>query len=467
MIRELSLTTRVTVLFSLVSAGVLLGLALLIGQAVDRHFEEEDYTTLADKAALVKRIAAEPSEQPLEKRLADALQNHTGFVAQLKASNGAVLYATPGFDFDQVWRELSARMGDHATHASREAGPLRLMIAQHGALHYRAVQSPVLTTDNRRLELILGTDTEIHDHFTREFRHTLAYYVGLAVLLSGVLGWWAARRGLLPLRGMATRAAAVTAQRLNERMEVEAMPVEMRELARNLNTMLARLQHDFARLSEFSSDLAHELRTPITNMMTQTQVVLSQTRGRANYQEVLESNAEELQRLARMVSDMLYLARVEQDITLAHPELLRLRFEVQALFDFYEALAEERGVRLVVTGDANIIGDRLMMRRALGNLLSNALRYTPASGGITVELSSASGNTTVSVQNDGQKIPAALLPSLFDRFFRGEKSRVRSDHDGVGLGLAITRAIAHAHSGDITVSSDGGKTSFILSLKSA
>ena len=245
-----------------------------------------------------------------------------------------------------------------------------------------------------------------------------------------------------------------------------AAPVEIRELARTLNAMLERLQHDFARLSAFSSDLAHEMRTPITNLMTQTQVVLSQPRPAAKYEEVLASNAEELQRLSRTVSDMLYLARVEQDITLAHPEPLTLMTEVRALFDFYEALAEERGVQLLASGEAGIVGDRLMVRRALGNLLANALRYTPAGGSIRVVLTPGPQQVLLSVENDGQDIPATLLPSLFDRFFRGDKSRVRSDLDGVGLGLAITRAIAHAHGGTIDVRSGGGTTCFVLSFES-
>jgi len=466
LIGKLSLTARLTALFSLVSAVVLLGLALLIGQAVDRHFEEEDFTTLADKANLIRRIAAERSERPLASRMSDALPNETGFIVRLTSTDGAVIHATKGFDFDQGWLAEPSRMSGLAKHSGHEPAWLHPTIAKRGDIQYRAVRAHVLSSDGRRLNLILGTDTEIHDHFTREFRRTLAGYVGLAVLLSGFAGWWAARKGLSPLHGMATRAAAVTAQRLDERMEVQAMPIEMQELARNLNAMLSRLQQDFTRLSEFSSDLAHELRTPITNLMTQTQVALSQPRSPAKYQEVLESNTEELQRLARMVSDMLYLARVEQDVTLAHPEPLQLRDEVQALFDFYEALAEERDVRLAVVGTANMVGDRLMVRRALGNLLSNALRYTPPSGRIAVKLFADTGKVTVIIENDGQDIPPALLPSLFERFFRGDKSRGRSDLEGVGLGLAITRAIARAHGGDITVRSNGGKTSFHLSLAS-
>ncbi len=141
-------------------------------------------------------------------------------------------------------------------------------------------------------------------------------YVALAVLASGLFGWWAARRGLSPLRAMASRAKAVTGDKLDQRMPVEAVPVEMAALAADLNAMLARLQDDFRRLSEFSSDLAHELRTPLTNLMTQTRVALSQPRDAARYRDVLASNVEELQRLSRMVSDMLYLAKMEHGLDL-------------------------------------------------------------------------------------------------------------------------------------------------------
>ncbi len=180
---------------------------------------------------------------------------------------------------------------------------------------------------------------------------------------------------------MASRASGVTANKLDARMPVAAVPLEMADLAATLNAMLARLQDDFRRLSEFSSDLAHELRTPITNLMTQTHVVLSQPREAAKYREVLVSNAEELQLLGRMVSDMLYLAKMEHGITLPSEEAISVADEVQALFDFYEALAEDKGVSLQLRGQAKIAGDRLMLRRALSNLLSNALRYTPQGNG--------------------------------------------------------------------------------------
>lgn len=309
------------------------------------------------------------------------------------------------------------------------------------------------------------------------FRQSLAFYTALAALASGLLGWWAARRGLAPLRTMASRARTVTAHKLDERMPVEAVPVEMADLAATLNAMLERLQRDFDRLSEFSSDLSHELRTPLTNLMTQTHVVLSQPRDAAKYRDVLTSNAEELQRLGRMVSDMLYLAKMEHGITLPNAEHIDIAEEVTALFEFYDALAEDKGVRLQQRGNGRITGDRLMLRRALSNLLSKALRHTPAGKGIVVEIAPSADAVAVTVENEGETIRPELLPSLFDRFFRADKSRARPDSDGAGdrtgdgtgdgtgLGLAITQAIMAARGGSIAVESAQGRTRFVLTFR--
>ena len=255
---------------------------------------------------------------------------------------------------------------------------------------------------------------------------------------------------------------AVTAHKLDLRMPVEAVPVEMADLALSLNTMLDRLQADFARLSEFSSDLAHELRTPISNLLTQTQVSLAHQRDADTYRDVLASNAEEFQRLARMVSDMLLLAKTENGLELPHGEAIVLEHEVQALFDFYDAVADEKGVRLRSTGSARIVGDRLMVRRAISNLLSNALRHCPAHSEVEVALTQTGQAVTLCVSNAGDTIDASHLPRLFDRFYRIDKSRVHPDSEGTGLGLAITRAIMLAHGGFATAASREGRTAFCL-----
>ncbi len=452
---RLSLTARLTALFSLTSACVLLGLGWLIFSAMDRHFADQDYALLGDNLRMVERIVAGGPPDGIAARLADAQKHHGGLLIHVQGDRGEPLFASPGFDFRAAIDAATRPNAD-----GLEGNGLEWR--QNGQLYRGMVRTLRYPGTGEPLRMLVGMDTEIHDHFIHAFRQSLVFYIALAALASGVLGWWAARRGLSPLRTMASRAQTVTGSKLYERMPVEAVPVEMADLAANLNAMLARLQDDFRRLSEFSSDLAHELRTPITNLMTQTQVALSQPRDAGNYRDILASNAEELQRLARMVSDMLYLAKMEHGLDLPNTEAIRIADEVRALFDFYEALAEDKAVRLDLQGDGRIRGDRLMLRRALSNLISNALRYTPPGGSIVVDVADAGEHVEVAVQNDGAEIDPRLLPSIFDRFSRGDKSRTRPESDSVGLGLSITRAIMLAHGGDISVRSERGKTRFAL-----
>jgi len=298
--------------------------------------------------------------------------------------------------------------------------------------------------------------------FLNGLRRSLALYVLAAIAACGLLSWVTARQGLAPMRDMKSRAARVTGQKLAERMPVQAVPVEMADLAQELNRMLDRLQEDFQRLTDFASDLAHELRTPISNLLTQTQVALATKRDAATYRDILASNAEEFERLARMASDMLFLAKTERDADLQGVERFSARREAQALLEFYEAVADEKHVRLHLEGDGDIEGDRLMFRRALSNLLSNAVRHTPEAGTVTIRITSAGQAATVAVENTGADIDPKVLPRLFDRFYRADPSRAHPDSDGSGLGLAITRAIAQAHGGSVTASSGQGRTCFTL-----
>lgn len=454
--RRHSLTTRLTVFFSLSSAGVLLGLGLLIFTAMDRHFADEDYALLRDNMRLVERTIAQGPASTLPARLTETYQHHTGLLVAVRDAQGQTHYASQGFDPSLALAAAQNQRGRHDFFNWHEAGK-----------EYRGMRADMTAQAGQRVEVILAMDTEIHEHFMRAFRRSLVFYVALAALASGVFGWWAAYRGLLPLRTMGSRAKSVTGEKLSARMPVESVPVEMADLAADLNAMLGRLQDEFRRLSEFSSDLAHELRTPLTNLMTQTQVALAQPRDAAKYREILASNAEEFQRLSRMVSDMLYLAKMEHGLDLPHKEVISIEAEVSALFDFYEALAEDKGIELQWQGHGTIAGDRLMLRRALSNLLSNALRHTPARGKVLVEATMDHDGTSIAVENDGEPIPADVLPSLFDRFFRGDKSRVRPESDSVGLGLSITRAIMAAHGGDISVQSANGKTRFVMVFPSS
>ena len=226
--------------------------------------------------------------------------------------------------------------------------------------------------------------------------------------------------------------------------------------------MLERLEDAFQRLSDFSADLAHELRTPVSNLMMQTQVALSLPRDADHYRAILESNSEEYERLARMISDMLLLAKAENGLVLVHEEFVDLAHEVRQLFDFYELSADEKHIGLQVRGEGTLHGDRLMLRRALGNLISNALRHTPVRGTICVEINQDGAQLRIQVQNTGEPIAAAHLARFFERFYRADPARQRDAGEGTGLGLSITQAIVRAHGGEVSAASSDGMTNFSL-----
>lgn len=248
----------------------------------------------------------------------------------------------------------------------------------------------------------------------------------------------------------------------NARLEVDAVPVELADLAETLNAMLARLEDSFRRLSDFSSDLAHEFRTPISNLMTQTQVTLARPRSAAEYSEVLASNIEEYERLSRMIADMLFIAKADEGQIVPSQERLCLGELMADLVEFHRLVAEEKGVVLTHEGDGAMRGDPLMVRRAVGNLLSNAIRHTPPGGRVTASiLHEDSGSVVIAIANTGETVPAEHLPRLFDRFYRVDPSRTGEGSQS-GLGLAIVKSIVEAHGGRVSVGSANGVTSFRL-----
>ena len=227
--------------------------------------------------------------------------------------------------------------------------------------------------------------------------------------------------------------------------------------------MLDRLGESFSRLTQFSSDLSHELRTPINNLMGEAQVALSRARTADQYREVLESSLEELDRLSRMTENMLFLARTDQPAAGIIRDWIDARREVEKLAEFYEIMADESGLHIRCTGNARVFADLSLMRRAISNLISNALRHTPRGGDVEVALKDETdGSATIAISNAGPGIPAQHLKRIFDRFYQVDTSRERS-RDGVGLGLAIVNSIMRLHGGTVSVSSEpGAHTTFIL-----
>ena len=446
MLRRLTLVTRLTVLYALVSAIVLSGLGVMVARATYAHFVDLDLTYLQGKASLVKSsLTQDKDSTAIQALMMQQMRSHEGLYIAIDGGATEAL-KIEGVDFSSL-RDAQIAWGQTYDWKNQD-------------LALRGIKAPLTNGE----QLLLALDTYHHTHFMSQLHITLALYLLCATILSGVLGWWAARRGLAPLRVMHEYARKIDARQLSVRMPTAESSQELAELAQGLNLMLKRLEGDFERLSEFSGDLAHELRTPITNLLTQTQVTLTRERDAEVYREILASNAEEFQRLARMVSDMLYLAKTEHGLELPHRESVMLEREVQSLFDFYEAVAEEAELGLSVQGEATIDGDRVMVQRAIGNLLSNALRHANKHSVVRITIVPLSDTVELSVINEGQPIDSAWIPRLFDRFFRTEKSRPHPEHSGTGLGLSITQSIMIAHGGAIRVASDEKNTSFTLAF---
>jgi len=325
-----SLTWRLTLLFATVSTTVLLLLGLIAAGLAERHFEELDAEVLAGKLDLLQHVlrkVGSPQEfEALPQHLEDSLVGHPGLAVVVLAPDGKPVYASGDAEFPDALLQRDAPESQRPMTWTAST--------QH---RYRGIAAAAATAiaGAAPARVAVATDMARHEHFMNSFRITLWSVVGLAAVLTGFLGWIAARRGLAPLKDIKRRAAGITANRLDHRLTVAAIPPELAEVADTLNEMLARLEASFRRLSDFSADLAHELRTPVSNLMTQTQVILSKPRTAEEYREVLASNGEEFERLSRMIADMLFLAKSENHLVVPNRECVDLKKEVLALFDKY------------------------------------------------------------------------------------------------------------------------------------
>lgn len=290
---------------------------------------------------------------------------------------------------------------------------------------------------------------------TQEARVLSAYLVRVwitvvcTVLMTLALAYWVTSRGLLPLRLMADKAAEISPNRMSARLEVARAPTELQSLAASFNAMLDRLEHGYERLVQFSADLAHELRTPIGVLIGETQVALGQERSVAEYRNVLESNLEELERLARIAQNILFLAQADHGRQQIDRERIDIRDELAAIAEYFEGIAQERRITFEIDARGEMAANSIMCRRAIGNVVVNAVRYAQA--GTAVRLSGHAGEAgaRIVIGNRGRPIERGELARLFDRFYRGDMARSESTESS-GLGLSIVHAIMRLHGGSVS-----------------
>lgn len=336
----------------------------------------------------------------------------------------------------------------------------------------RSLAFDVALRDGATVRVSIARDMRGPLDLLDSYRDTLRFAGTLGTLVALFGSYLLIRFALRPLRQIADQAREVTAHRLDQPIRVKHVPHELSTLVASLNAMLARLHAGFQHLSQFTADLAHDMRTPLGNIRGATEIALARPRENDEYAAVLASNLEECERLSRMIENVIFLARAEHPRFETRRRAFDVRDELERIAEYFEGLAEDAGLAIRVQGSGSLNADVELFRRALSNLLANALRYTPRGGTITLA-AQASKDTgaalDVIVENPGTPIPVEHIERIFERFYRADPSRTNAPASSgpgasAGLGLAIVRTVMELHGGRARAQSDAHGTRFILTF---
>lgn len=440
---------------TLILSFILLG--TIIDRSIQHHFAQQDTNELNVVAAsvqdILQKLHPDTDKDVIYKALQQAVVGHHGVYFAIYSKDQVAFYQPKDVD-------LSLLLKSTAQHRlSADA----LINWQTGLQTYRGANLIGYMLDAYPVNILVAGSMDFHVDFLQRFRQTLWIIMAIVWCISMISAWWAVKLGHRPLLKVSRQIREISAENLHIRLQPAHIPDELQELVISFNSMISHVEEGFKRLSHFSADIAHELRTPLTNLATQTQVALSRTRDINEYREILYSNQEEYERLTKMVSDMLWLAKTDNGLVFPSVSKVNLKQELLDLFEYYEAWAEDAELSFELAGEASLQADRDMLRRALNNLLSNAIKYSRIQTKIRVKLLEKNGFAHISIENSGAAIPPQHLSHLFDRFYRADPSRHKNG-DSSGLGLAIVKSIIDIHHGSIEVSSALGRTIFKITI---
>lgn len=446
-----SMSLRLVVLFGLLALVLFTAVGSYLSQSLHMQLEARDDEELAGKCRSINHLVehAASLEDILARRhlVLDTLSGHDQLLVRIARADGSTLLEShdptrtaPGMDLSTI----KIRSWDHIE-------TLRM-----GDLRARYMASmPVTRSGEKAIVLVVRTASD-RMLLLADYRADVWGAAAIGTLLATLLSYFLVRSGLRPLRMMAAQTRAISAHKLDTRLDLQAAPRELHEIVQSFNDMLDRLHRSFQQLSQFSADLAHDVRTPLNNLMVQTQVALGKPRSLDEYQALLSSNIEEYERLSRMMESMLFLARADNAHVVLQIQPLDVAEELNRIAEYFEGIAEEAQVRIAVAGSGILHADATLLRRAVGNLVANAIRYTPPQGVISLEATVVAGATLIGVANPGPGIPPDQIERIFDRFYRADPSR-SSASGSSGLGLAIVRTIMALHGGAASASSEAGK----------
>ncbi|MBA4136146.1 MAG: two-component sensor histidine kinase [Opitutus sp.] len=447
-----SITGRLVRHYFFSTSLLLLASTVYLYYGLHRSLAEQGHALLASKVKVLRVLLGGHEENPAVLR--SEIEHEAGEESVLKYflrvldGDGRVLVETPGMSQalpPAVFPPPGLR-GDPMEPAERT------LTSGHEYLLGAALAGVGDDPASRRV-LHVALDVSPNEDVLAGYRNNLlAAFIG-GSLVAALIGALVARAGLRPLARITHATQQTTASRLNARISQTLWPTELTELARSFDGMLDRLEGSFRRLDQCTGDMAHALRNPINNLRGEAEVVLQRARTPQEYQQTLASSLEEYDRLARMIDGLLFIARADEAHTALEVRPFDVRAEIEAVREFYDALATEKGVQVTSAGEARLEADSMLVRRAISNLLANALKHTPAGGAITIAARSfVDGAVEITVTDTGGGIPAEHVDRVFERFFQVDKTRDQTVK-GAGLGLAIVRSIMHLHGGTAELAS--------------
>jgi two-component system heavy metal sensor histidine kinase CusS len=463
--RSRSLTATLALAF----AGTTLAVFTLVGSflyfALDRQVKSQDNLDIVLVARHTRRLAEELGT------LADVRTHADRLTSQVLGNDALSMEVLDGTRQVLVEHNNAAGMIDAAVPLSGRAGATERITENHlvewhtpGGAPVKGVATDAALRDGTLATVIVARNMSDRWLLLDHYRDRL-YAAGFAgMLLAFLMSYLLVREALKPLREIASSAGEITVDKLNTRIAIANVPQELGALVAALNGMLAGLDRSFRRLSQFTADLAHDMRTPLGNLRGSNEVALSRPRSSEEYQSLLASNLEECDRLSRMIENVLFLARAEHPQFAKNMREFEVDEELRRIADYFEGVADDAGVQIRVVGSGRLTADVELFRRAVSNLLANAVRYTPRNGEITLQATNNPDRLRVCVSNQGTPIDPALLGAIFERFYRVDPSRTSGARSSgsAGLGLAIVRTIMELHGGSVHAESDASSTRFIL-----
>jgi len=442
-----SIASQLVVLFTLAAAFLLCcGLGALYWIVVDHAFEE-DNEVLADKVAAVR---ADLSTSGGVSVITEELKNvHAGeratYLVRVLDSGDRVLAETPGMSALLPPAVFPAAAAKNAAQDPKDFRTDNRLFSLASSAH---------ETAGERFTIQVAQDRTVDDQFMKKFGALLVAVIVLGVAASTIIAFTVTKRGLRPLGEMTRALKRVGPKQLHQQVTAVGWPRELQPLAVAFDDMLHRLEDSFVRLSQFSADIAHELRTAIGNIRGEAEVALTRSRSPEEYREVIESTIAECQHLGQIVDNLLFLARTEAAEGHLQQNSFKGRAAIEKIAAYHELIAEEQKLTIRCQGEGTFVADEMLFSRAVNNLVENAVHHTPAGGSIEISIANRSAHSEVSVKDTGAGIAAEHLPRVFDRFYRADSAR---SSEGVGLGLALVKSIMDLHGGSAQIESTPGQ----------